>query len=210
MIERLATTIPNKMKVVLVTFAGTLINFAPLSLAQTPPEQRLIPFTSDGCSSAPNTIFGESLMQCCVAHDLKYWKGGTEIQKFRADIGLFRCVREKTKNSLPLLADVYEAAVDTFGGPVYLGGLNNPFSWRWGYGWQKPREFKALTSQEKFLLLQDLMDMKTALTQLDRSKPPVKIFGIDFRTKKISPEDRPSYDTINSLLDTELKSFNED
>ena len=55
-------------------------------------------FTTDGCSGGfpegppchPNLW-----CDCCVAHDLAYWKGGTWEQREAADSKLSECVAEK-------------------------------------------------------------------------------------------------------------------
>ena len=65
---------------------------------------------------------------CCLAHDLAYWRGGTEQDRLNADIALKNCVQQSTKN--PVLANLM------FEG-VRLGGTFTFFtSYRWGYGWK--------------------------------------------------------------------------
>ncbi len=76
-------------------------------------------------------------LECCIAHDYAYWKGGTFQQRLEADLNLKACVEK--------VADL-EAGLIMFTG-VRVGGtplLPTPF--RWGYGWRYPRLYKQLSS----------------------------------------------------------------
>ncbi len=103
----------------------------------------LKPFTSDGCSSFPNGIpfNDENLwLDCCIKHDVHYWRGGTFKERKKADLGLQECITEKAGNAL--------------GEAMYLGvraggDTNLPFSWRWGYGWSIDRGYAELNSDEQ-------------------------------------------------------------
>ena len=46
-----------------------------------------VPFTTDGCSLFPDrALVGRAdWCDCCLAHDLAYWRGGTEEQRLTAD-----------------------------------------------------------------------------------------------------------------------------
>ena len=83
-------------------------------------------FVSDGCSCWPDSNW----VECCVRHDLVYWKGGTREERLAADLILKECVSEKSR---PILGTLMY-----FG--VRLGGvwwLPTPF--RWGFGWEYPQ-----------------------------------------------------------------------
>jgi len=98
------------------------------------------PFTTDGCSSFPDgNIEQQSLwVNCCIRHDLAYWKGGTYEEKLQADKSLESCVTEVGE---PEIAAIMLAGVRVGGSPFF------PTSYRWGYGWSYPRGYKS------FLLL---------------------------------------------------------
>ena len=51
-------------------------------------------FTSDGCSLFPDrSLIDESdWCDCCLVHDIAYWKGGTEEERLAADLALRECV----------------------------------------------------------------------------------------------------------------------
>ena len=69
---------------------------------------------------------------CCAAHDAEYWRGGTRIERLRADRVLRICVRRRGR---PLLAWIMFLAVRVGGHPLL------PLPWRWGYGFQYPRNY---------------------------------------------------------------------
>ena len=50
----------------------------------------LKPFTSDGCSVFPDgNLEQQSLwVNCCIRHDLAYWKGGTYEERLASDQAL--------------------------------------------------------------------------------------------------------------------------
>lgn len=100
------------------------------------------PFTTDGCSLFPDRALVGSAdwCDCCLAHDLAYWRGGTEAQRLDADRELRACVARKTGNHA--LAETMFVGVRTGGRPQ----LNTPF--RWGYGWPYGRGYRAVTDAE--------------------------------------------------------------
>lgn len=102
----------------------------------------LQPFTSDGCSMFPERalVGNKDWCDCCVAHDLAYWKGGTQQDRLAADRELERCVRASTSDAA--LAASMLAGVRVGGSPY----LNTPF--RWAYGWPADRNYRALTDDE--------------------------------------------------------------
>ena len=77
---------------------------------------------------------------CCVAHDLSYWKGGTWEQREAADAKLSECVAEKGR---AVTGIVMKLGVRV-GGTPYL-----PASYRWAYGWPFLRGYAPLTLEEE-------------------------------------------------------------
>ncbi len=123
---------------------SSVITTAIFLLAASPAqaEDQLKPFTTDGCSEFPNgTPQQKDLwLHCCVAHDKKYWAGGTYDERLQADRELRACVKAVGE---PAIAALMLAGVRVGGSP----SLNTPF--RWGYGWPYGRGYKALTPEEK-------------------------------------------------------------
>ncbi len=100
-------------------------------------------FTTDGCSLFPDGD-GESpdrWHDCCVSHDMSYWRGGSAAQRRHADAALGACVLAATGR--PLLAEQMSRAVRLGGMPLL------PTSFRWGYGWGYGRGYQVLTPQEQ-------------------------------------------------------------
>ena len=100
-------------------------------------------FTTDGCSGGfPEGPPGHPNLwcDCCVAHDLSYWKGGTWEQREAADAKLSECVAEKGR---AVTGIVMKLGVRV-GGTPYL-----PASYRWAYGWPFLRGYAPLTLEEK-------------------------------------------------------------
>jgi hypothetical protein len=110
-------------------------------------------FTTDGCSAFPDgTLKQQSLwLNCCISHDLAYWKGGTYDERLSADLGLEQCVASIGE---PEVAKLMLAGVRVGGSPYY------PTTYRWGYGWPYPRGYKALSKTEK-------QQVKDRLTMLE-------------------------------------------
>lgn len=103
----------------------------------------LKPFTSDGCSLFPDrALIGTAdWCACCLAHDLAYWRGGTEAERAQADTQFEACVLAATGD--PKLARMMRAGV-RLGGTPHL-----PTHFRWGYGWPYERGYAALTPAEQ-------------------------------------------------------------
>jgi hypothetical protein len=101
------------------------------------------PFSTDGCSLFPNRslISNADWCECCIAHDLAYWQGGTRDERTRADHDLKACVEAKTGNKT--LADLMHAGVHLGGGPYFF----TPY--HWGYGWAYGHGYAPLTASEK-------------------------------------------------------------
>ncbi len=98
-------------------------------------------FSTDGCSSSPNSYFDKNFVECCVQHDIDYWIGGTREQKVASDNRLNQCIYQKTKSKE--VADVYH------GGVVLGGEAWAPNTFRWGYGWDRLRDYSPITKEEK-------------------------------------------------------------
>jgi hypothetical protein len=81
--------------------------------------------------------------ECCLLHDMAYWKGGTEEERKQADLAFKACVEKKTGD--PILAKLMYEAVRAGGAPHF------PTWYRWGYGWPLGRGYQALTSKEEKL-----------------------------------------------------------
>jgi len=100
-------------------------------------------FFFDGCSSiAPEGTPQDPDMwcECCLEHDIAYWKGGTWTDRLNADLELKRCVTEKS--GCALIGNTYYLGVRVGGSPY----LDTPY--RWGYGWDYGRGYKRLTAAE--------------------------------------------------------------
>ena len=110
----------------------------------------LKPFTTDGCSAFPDgTLDQQSLwIECCIRHDLAYWKGGTYSERLEADQALEKCVAQVGE---PEIAQLMLAGVRVGGSPYF------PTTYRWGYGWPYPRGYKALSKDES-LEAQQMLD----------------------------------------------------
>lgn len=102
----------------------------------------LQPFTTDGCSRFPDGTPAQNdlWLDCCIAHDAAYWKGGTYQERVEADQALQTCV---AKVGQPKIAALMRAGVRAGGSPYW------PTSFRWGYGWPYPRPYRALSAQER-------------------------------------------------------------
>ena len=70
---------------------------------------------SDGCSWAPD--WTDSIRRCCVRHDRAYYLGGSALDRHRADVALYRCVRASGMGVR--LAWLYYGMVRLFGAPAF-------------------------------------------------------------------------------------------
>lgn len=98
-------------------------------------------FTSDGCSAFPDGSLEQQTLwlNCCVHHDLAYWKGGTYEQREAADKDLEACVANVGESEI---GSLMYAGVRMGGSPYF------PTPYRWGYGWPYPRGYQELSSEE--------------------------------------------------------------
>jgi len=119
----------------------------------------LAPFTTDGCSDFPNgTPSQQSLwLDCCIRHDLAYWKGGTREERLAADQALQSCV---TQAGEPEIADIMLAGVRVGGSPYF------PTSYRWGYGWPYRRGYRPLSDAEREQVSRQLKRLEMLIKSL--------------------------------------------
>lgn len=83
-------------------------------------------FKSDGCSLWFDSVW----VDCCVKHDLLYWRGGNRNDRKATDLAFKECV---AASGHPLFADLMYFGVRAGG----VGWLPTPF--RWGFGWDFPQ-----------------------------------------------------------------------
>jgi len=102
-------------------------------------------FSSDGCTLFPDGTPKDRTKwcDCCFAHDIAYWRGGTAEERKAADQALRACVLARTGNKA--LADTMYEGVRLGGHPAF------PTWYRWGYGWKYGRGYKPLTPEEQKL-----------------------------------------------------------
>lgn len=100
----------------------------------------LRPFTSDGCSMAPDGLADDRWVHCCIEHDIQYWAGGTKEEKLASDNQLRSCIAQQGH---PDIAEIFFQSVRTFGSPWLQT------TYRWGYGWNKIRGYSPLTEAER-------------------------------------------------------------
>lgn len=116
----------------------------------------LRPFTTDGCSYAPDY----KILDCCIKHDVYYWMGGTSKQRLIADKELRQCAKDQVGKKA---ANVIYWAVRVFGTPY------NKSAFRWGYGWTIERYYQELSDEE--------------LRQVERLYPDLNKVKVDVQKK---------------------------
>ena len=106
-------------------------------------------FSTDGCSAFPEGSLEEAerWQDCCIAHDLAYWAGGSYADRSGADEALAECVADTGE---PAIAKLMLAGVRAGGSPFW------PTTFRWGYGWRYWRGYAPLTDAEKELVLETI------------------------------------------------------
>ncbi len=122
-----------------ISFAFTNCASAPRNTAQEP---RLRSFSTDYCSAYregprdnPN-----QWSQCCVIHDVRYWRGGTWEERIAADHELEKCVAD---------TGAEKESRRMFLGVRIGGGALWATSYHWGYGWKHVRGYDRLTERER-------------------------------------------------------------
>jgi len=110
----------------------------------------LLPFTTDGCSRFPDGTWTQPdrWRQCCLDHDLAYWRGGSYAERLSADQTLQACLKS---NGEPEIGALMLLGVRIGGSPWW------PTPFRWGYGWPYLRAYQPLTPEEKELVLGRLL-----------------------------------------------------
>jgi hypothetical protein len=100
-------------------------------------------FATDGCSLFPDGTLRnrDRWFGCCYVHDVRYWEGGTQEARKRADNDLRACVLEATGDEV--LATLMYDGVRVGGHPVF------PTWYRWGFGWPYERGYAPLTTGEQ-------------------------------------------------------------
>lgn len=106
-------------------------------------DNKLNPFESDGCSMVPDSepFYNNDWLKCCTRHDFKYWQGGSSEEKEKADLDFKICLEKN--NFGKWLSRIFYYGVSVGGTPSVKT------TWRWGYGWNKTREFAPLSKSEK-------------------------------------------------------------
>lgn len=97
---------------------------------------------TDGCSDFPDgtPAHNDLWHKCCVAHDIKYWAGGSYEDRFKADLDLRMCVQSVGES---VIADLMLVGVRVGGSPWW------PTRFRWGYGWPYTKGYSELTLDEQ-------------------------------------------------------------
>lgn len=103
--------------------------------------QVLRDFTTDGCSFFPDGDAKACWSDCCVTHDMAYWRGGPSVDRTAADAALRSCVLARTGR--PALAGSMYYGVRLGGSSLW------PTPFRWGYGWGYGRGETPLTPEEQ-------------------------------------------------------------
>lgn len=147
--------------------------------------ENIHPFTSDGCSSSPDSIFGHSIIHCCVAHDFDYWLGGTRTQKQQADENLKQCIQAAVP-AWEIVGTVYKLGVIIGGSPRILDGINSPFPWRWGYGWGQNHGYLSSTKAELLAGLDELEKMDANLDAQERAVNVTNSYAWRLKSLKFS------------------------
>jgi hypothetical protein len=121
----------------------TALTLSSCASARPPDTSGLAPFTSDGCTLFPDGTFEDrgKWCDCCLAHDLAYWQGGSSDERNQADARLRDCVLARTGDQN--LAETMYLGSQAGGHPAF------PTWYRWGYGWPYGRGYKPLTDGER-------------------------------------------------------------
>lgn len=132
---------PRERRNTIIETAKRFIFILLTLLTQAALADELKPFTSDGCSAFPDGTFAQNelWLNCCVMHDLAYWKGGTYKEREKADEELRKCVASVGEEEIAVLM---LAGVRVGGSPFF------PTTFRWGYGWPYPKLYGELTPEE--------------------------------------------------------------
>ena len=127
---------------------------------------KLDPFTNAGCAFFPTVSFSTEtdVSRCCLEHDMAYWHGGTEDERWAVDEAFRECLISIT-GSEKLAEMIVDAA--------RLGGTSHFPSWYgWGYGWRPPRGYAPLSEKEKELVRTILDEYRQAGAGEPAETPP--------------------------------------
>ncbi|MBY0515635.1 MAG: hypothetical protein K2P81_01915 [Bacteriovoracaceae bacterium] len=110
-------------------------------------------FATDGCTMAPDgTVYRRGLWhECCVAHDLRFWGGGTKEERILADKSLKQCVTDKAG---VVIANLFFAGV--------RAGSASPWkipSKKWGNAWFDLAGYRKLSEIEIQELMTEVMKL---------------------------------------------------
>lgn len=102
----------------------------------------LRPFESDGCTMSPDGTLRDRTKwkECCVAHDLRLWGGGTKDERIQADLDLRACMNEKAGARI---AKIFWLGVKL--------GSHSPIKLpnkQWGNAWYENSGYRALSAEE--------------------------------------------------------------
>jgi hypothetical protein len=127
-----------------------LFSWSALGDVSGPGLQELRPFATDGCTMAPDGTPGKPNLwrHCCVAHDLRFWGGGSKPHREDADKKLKACVASVAG----------DRTAEIFFSGVRLGQLS-PWkipSKRWGNAWYNQPPYRQLAKAEVSQLLDSL------------------------------------------------------
>lgn len=100
-------------------------------------------FKTDYCTMFMDGNWGH----CCLAHDLKYWIGGTKKEQLESDMDLKSCVESAAGEVIANL--MYHAVRAGHHSPV-----KSPYKWSWGWG--EDSQFDELTREEKKKAAQEI------------------------------------------------------
>jgi hypothetical protein len=131
---------------------AVLLAAAYLTGCESATASELSDFTSDGCSLFPDGTMRDrdKWCDCCLQHDIAYWRGGTEEERKRSDERLRDCVFERTGDKV--LAAAMYMGVRAGGHPTF------PTWYRWAYGWPYGRGYQPLTGEELQQVKEKLAD----------------------------------------------------
>jgi hypothetical protein len=115
-------------------------------------------FTSDGCSLFPDGTVSDQAQwcECCLQHDIAYWRGGTEAERRTSDEELRACILKRTGDKA--LAETMYLGVRAGGHPAF------PAWYRWAYGWPYGRGYEPLTAEEQEAV-------RTKMTNYEKNHP---------------------------------------
>ena len=129
-----------------------LLAFGAFEVSATSSAPKLQKFETDYCTMFVDGTKDkpEAFKQCCFDHDLRFWFGGSEVQRDLADSKLKECV-EKTGHTL--IAKMMYYAV--------RAGKHSPIKnqYQWGWGWTPFEGYKPLSKDQKKVVSDSLDGM---------------------------------------------------